>query len=718
MATRRIPQILLRMRKPLLALASTCLALLLAEAAVRMFLDTPRIHDIAVSEIESPYRRSDNPILRYELKPDFYCTHPGGDARTNADGQRDKPWQRQKPPGRRRIILLGDSVVELINYVGDEHTIDRELEKRFPDGEVEVMNFGVAGYCTRAEVELLKVKGLRYRPDTVVIVFVENDFQNFNPEHALQGGFGPRPAWVQSLFHHSHFFRLLCLRLNWFRYGDEFNPQRWNQQALGDNNVADGLRLLRQLADQHDFEPILGVWPAFTDAGIVDKHFLADGSGQLVVERLAWANGIPTFRFSPRFRSDWQETGGVSPRKSYTALGDGMHPSPAGTEIAAQVLYEVLTGRQPTELVEVPAAADEVDRVASVLGQPFEPPDPLLDRNPAYAALLKQARPQAAEDYIRRRLETDPGDADAWCILGAIHARQGELTDAGRCYERALQAEPKHVEALTWNGVVAASNRQWDRAIDLLAVALEQDPQHARAHFHRGLAVAGAFDVFNDQAEWHLRQAIAAFPRYLDAHNELCKLYIQRQDWDAAALACQAAIELAPGDALPRYHQGMVLAMQNRPDQAEENYQAALQLDPEFAEAHLALGVLYRRSGKYGAAIKHLRKAAQRHPDWADATTALAWLLATVDDQRLRNGSEALQWASKAAEQLADHRALQSLAAAHAEQGDFSAAISHQQQALQRAPEAERRAMQLHLETYQRHQPVRVRVFADSGQSD
>ena len=49
------------------------------------------------------------------------------------------------------------------------------------------------------EVELLKVKGLRYAPDEVILVAVENDFDNFNRQARGLGGVRDRPALVNSM---------------------------------------------------------------------------------------------------------------------------------------------------------------------------------------------------------------------------------------------------------------------------------------------------------------------------------------------------------------------------------------------------------------------------------------------------------------------------------------------------------------------------------------
>ena len=74
----------------------------------------------------------------------------------------------EKPDGVRRILLLGDSVVEGYGLPEPE-TLSRQLEDLYPEGSVEVLNFGVSAYCTRAEIELLEVKGLAFDPDIVVL---------------------------------------------------------------------------------------------------------------------------------------------------------------------------------------------------------------------------------------------------------------------------------------------------------------------------------------------------------------------------------------------------------------------------------------------------------------------------------------------------------------------------------------------------------------------
>ena len=54
-----------------------------------------------------------------------------------------------------------------------------------------------------AEVELLRTKGLAFDPDVVVVVFVDNDFNNSNAGMHAFASKPPRPAIVNRMFRRS-----------------------------------------------------------------------------------------------------------------------------------------------------------------------------------------------------------------------------------------------------------------------------------------------------------------------------------------------------------------------------------------------------------------------------------------------------------------------------------------------------------------------------------
>lgn len=104
--------------------------------------------------------------------------------RINSRGLRDVEHAAEKPPGVRRVLVLGDSFMEAMQ-VPLEATFARRLEQRLnADGRrVEVINAGVSGYGTAGEYLWFREYGRDYRPDLVLLAFYPgNDVKNNSPE--------------------------------------------------------------------------------------------------------------------------------------------------------------------------------------------------------------------------------------------------------------------------------------------------------------------------------------------------------------------------------------------------------------------------------------------------------------------------------------------------------------------------------------------------------
>lgn len=334
-----------------MAVAATLLALLLCEGATRIAGIAPELHRIRPGAPESAYRHSDNPILGYEFKasyrnssPDLYESFPF----TNAHGQRDLERTVDKPAGRKRVLVLGDSVVVGHGLRDVRETIPLQLGRLLENRGVEVLNFGVGGYCTLAEVELLRVKGLRFQPDVVVVFFVANDFYDTNGQ--LGRYRVPRPGWAEWLFVNSHLYRTVSMKFDWHGFRTELDPEEQSRQSaktLG-NNVERGLALLNRLASETGFECVMFIWPQFMDEHIGEAQYGPQVlHGPTRIEQIAAEHGIETHKLSRVFLDDivrrTDELGRtLSPSGLYT-IGDGLHPSPTGAAVAAAAMAEVLS---------------------------------------------------------------------------------------------------------------------------------------------------------------------------------------------------------------------------------------------------------------------------------------------------------------------------------------------------------------------------------------
>jgi TPR repeat protein len=131
-------------------------------------------------------------------------------------------------------------------------------------------------------------------------------------------------------------------------------------------------------------------------------------------------------------------------------------------------------------------------------------------------------------------------------------------------------------------------------------------------------------------------------------------------------------------------------------------------------QAQFRLGMSYSRGEGLPRndveAVKWLRKAAASgNPT---VLNNLAWLLSTSADAEVRDGRSAVAFAEKAVagSRRKDPAALDTLAAAYAESGHFSIAISLQEEALALIKsDSDKAEYLLHLELYKTNSPYRSR---------
>lgn len=120
------------------------------------------------------YQRSHNPYLRYELVSNVQSANIS----INSEGFRGPEYSVIKPANTFRMLMLGDS--ETFSYMlALRDTLPVQLEnllnQKSPQIRYEVLNFGVEGYGTLQELEMLKSKGLKYNPDLIILNYVLND---------------------------------------------------------------------------------------------------------------------------------------------------------------------------------------------------------------------------------------------------------------------------------------------------------------------------------------------------------------------------------------------------------------------------------------------------------------------------------------------------------------------------------------------------------------
>jgi len=84
-----------------------------------------------------------------------------------------------------RILTIGDSFT-YGPYVNNQDTwqavLEKKLKDKFPDKKIQVLNAGVAGYTITDEFEYLKEKGIKTKPNLIILGIYANDINDLNQE--------------------------------------------------------------------------------------------------------------------------------------------------------------------------------------------------------------------------------------------------------------------------------------------------------------------------------------------------------------------------------------------------------------------------------------------------------------------------------------------------------------------------------------------------------
>ncbi|HSB17754.1 MAG TPA: tetratricopeptide repeat protein [Bryobacteraceae bacterium] len=183
-------------------------------------------------------------------------------------------------------------------------------------------------------------------------------------------------------------------------------------------------------------------------------------------------------------------------------------------------------------------------------------------------------------------------------------------------------------------------------------------------------------------AAW--KQALVMSPGDGRAHSNLGAVLLRRGKLDEAISHFERALEVNPGSPASYNNLGALLLRKERFNEATSQFQKALKINPEFAEARFNLASAFYMQGKTFDAVAQWREGLRLEPTRVSVLTQAAWALATSPKASVRNGAEAVVFAEQAVRLSGgrDPEILDTLAAAYAEAGRYSAATQTARRAL------------------------------------
>ncbi len=440
---------------------------------------------------------------------------------------------------------------------------------------------------------------------------------------------------------------------------------------------------MRELAAQGDAVPILAGYPfnhylSFPRLGYVDKPL----SGYATMPLVA-----PTFRsVYDLFRDRPQRLRIISVDNPSHRVGSIYTPPPAPGD---PILYDdhqasplVIYRKDLSQQAAQPGGLENwylenlwgggIERLPSAVWQVRA------------EELVAVGRSDLAIRLLERRAATVPDDFASRIQLGQLYLGAGRVAEAAQLVRNLLDA---------------AQNRTVDASIV------------AHAHLLLGLTLLHQRQLDASRAEFET--ALRFDPTLHDARVNLGVSDLLAGRLPEAERQFRAVVAELPEHDSANYHLGLIWSAQGREAEAERAFERTVKENPKHFDALQQLAERRRKTRRSKEALEYYSRGIALRPDWLDGLNWSAWIMATSSDAALRDGRRALEFAERVcrASAYGNAAALDTLAAAHAECGQFEQAVQFAQKALAVTPPDQQATLgeqiRQRLELYRRGEPYR-----------
>lgn len=336
---------------------------------------------------------------------------------------------------------------------------------------------------------------------------------------------------------------------------------------------------------------------------------------------------------------------------------------------------------------------------------------------------------------LRARIEALPGGDLAAARSAALRAATlvsddtrlsaqaalllGQLADNPReqaaYFDKGVNLMPSDPTLRRARGLHLLDRGEHRQARDDLQIAVAAFPGDSRCE--EGLARACVLGGSAEQAIDVLDKAIArsASTRLLLLRAEAQRL-LGRVEAAQEDILRATALEREPDDGASLMRLGDLFMMAGQPREAARRYSLAVEFDGLRWQALARRASAMTEMGDRRSAVADFEQAIVHLGDDPVIANNFAWLLATSPEPELRDGARAVRLADAACRRSdwQSWQMISTLAAAHAEQGDFAAAERLARQCIESTP-ASRVEVEPQLAMYLERRPWRVRD--DSGEA-
>jgi tetratricopeptide (TPR) repeat protein len=273
----------------------------------------------------------------------------------------------------------------------------------------------------------------------------------------------------------------------------------------------------------------------------------------------------------------------------------------------------------------------------------LDPQVAAIHRDRALALRLDDDSESALEGYDAA-LRLDGGDGETWAAKADLLIELHRFSEAMECLEKASAAPSRGLNAIGWSSRGSSFDREeaLDEALRCYDRAIEQDPKEVSAILGKATVLQQKGDL--DGALTHCNRMIEIQPD--DARGWVQKgsvLMAERRFRDA--LECfQVAVKIDSDDEYLWYSSGYCRQQIEQYGDSVIDFDKAIALNPGYSPPWENKGLSLYRLGRPGEAMSAWRRALDLDPDLMWPSNNIGWVLA----EEYNNPEEALQWYDRA----------------------------------------------------------------------
>jgi tetratricopeptide (TPR) repeat protein len=246
---------------------------------------------------------------------------------------------------------------------------------------------------------------------------------------------------------------------------------------------------------------------------------------------------------------------------------------------------------------------------------PGEESSPEIHNNLGRVHLGRGELDQAQREF-EKALDLDPDNAGALLNMGAIRRIKGRVAEAEHFVKRALQVNPNSISALAQLAEIKRDQNDLDESIRLYREAMAIDDSQPFLFLGLGdsLQRAGRYE----EAERAFTSVLELDPDSFEAYYNLGVTFMRRDRLDEAVARFEKALELQPDHPAAAFalnNLGDIHLRRDETDRAIERFRRAAEISPGHLESHYNLGTLYFAQGRTDEAIELLERASRIQPD-------------------------------------------------------------------------------------------------------